>query len=288
MPAKNPKGRGAKPGPSVPTPATPAAPRTYAWWLWSGMPTFEGVCDALAFQYAALDELLQPVLAAHQTVSGPHAGLDPWRTAVLLARLTTAAEEVVAVTQGPVCGAPAVDAVDWFRSPATVRNWAASEAIARSAAGRAMQSGIGRAAAGHRAATAVAAAVLRSGGPDRALGGVAGGLDLAEFAVTRLVPAVVYGLELAAELGRPGYADPRAAHLVSGFLAAVAERAAAGPGTAPITVDGQGSLIVLAGGRGRARIPAVEWIQAATSRPPVRLSLPRSHDWLAAELPLGA
>lgn len=293
MPAKNPKGRGAKPGPSVPTPATPAAtdttatPRTYAWWVWSGMPTFEGVCDALAFQYAALDELLQPVLA-HQAAPGPHTGLDPWRTAVLLARLTTAAEEVVAVTQDSASGVPAADAVDWFRSPVTARNWAASEAVARSAAGRAMQAGVRRSAGSHRAATAVAAAVLRSGGPDRALGGVADGLDLAEFAMTRLVPAVVYGLELAAELGRPGYADPRAAHLVSGFLAAVAERAAAGPATAPIAVDGQGSLIVLAGGRGKARIPAVEWIQAATSRHPVRLPLPRSHDWLAAELPLGA
>jgi hypothetical protein len=250
------------------------------------MPTFEGVCDALAFQYAVLDELLQPVLS-HQ--AGFQAGSDPWRPAVRLARLTLAAEEVVAVTQEPAeNGSPELDAVDWFRSPATAREWAASEALARSEAGRAVGSGMAQLAARHRAATATAAAVLRSGAPGRALGGVADGLDLAEFTMTRLVPAVVYGLDLAAELGRPGYADPRAAQLVSGFLAAVAERAATGPCSAPITVDGQGSLIALAGGRGKARIPAVEWIQAATSRRPVRLSLPRSHDWLAAELPLGA
>jgi hypothetical protein len=250
------------------------------------MPTFEGVCDALALQYAVLDELLQPVLARPAGLPG---GADVWRCALRLARLTAAAEEVVAVTREVPGGGAAVDAVEWFRSAATAREWAVSEASARARAGRVVvQGGVAQAAAGHRAATAVAAAVLRSGRPELAVGGVASGLDLAEFAVTRLVDAVVHGLDLAAELGRPGYADPQAAHFVSGFLAAVADRGVGGPASAPITVDGQGSLIALAGGRGKARIPAVEWIQAATGRRPVRLSLPHSHDWLAAELPLGA
>jgi hypothetical protein len=106
--------------------------------------------------------------------------------------------------------------------------------------------------------------------------------------MTRLAAAVVHGLDLADALGRPGRVDLAATNLVSGFLAAVAERGGGVPASAPIAVDGQGSLITLTAGSHKARIPAIEWIQAATGRRPAELLLPRSHAWLAAELPLGA
>lgn len=93
--------------------------------------------------------------------------------------------------------------------------------------------------------------MLHSGDPGRILDGPAGGLELAEFAVTRLVEAVVHGLDLADALGRPGSADPTSVNLVSGFL-------------------------------------AVDWIRAATGRRPAAELLPASHDWLAADLPLVA
>jgi hypothetical protein len=150
------------------------------------------------------------------------------------------------------------------------------------------QSGIADLAARHRGATATAIAVLRSGEPGMPVGGTATGLDLAEFAVTRLVAAVVHGLDLAEALGRPGHADLTAMNLVSGFLAALAERSGARPASAPISVDGQGSLITLTGERRKHRISAVEWIQAATGQRPAESLLPRTHDWLTAELPLVA
>ncbi|MFL6113995.1 MAG: hypothetical protein ACJ786_21945, partial [Catenulispora sp.] len=149
-----------------------------------------------------------------------------------------------------------------------------------------VRAGIANIAARHRAATATAVAVIRSGEPDLRLVGPGDGLDLAEFTVTRLVAAVVHGLDLAQALGRPGHADPLAANLVSGFLAAAAERGGE-PGSAAIAVDGQGSLIALTGDH-KTRIPAVDWIQAATGRRPADRLLPHTHARLAAELPLAA
>ena len=232
VPVKNPRARPRKP--CLAPPAKPA--RAYDWWPGVGRPSFERVCEALAFQYAALDELVQPLLA------------DGWRditrrdrrrAAFRLTRLTAIAEEVVAATReapGPSSG---LDAVDWFRRDSAGTAAEAEPAalsLAQANAGRPVRVGIATVAARHRAATATAIAVLRSGEPDRSLGGPGDGLDLAEFALTRLVAAVVHGLDLAQALGRPGHADPGAAHLVGDFLAAVAERGG-WPGAAPITVD---------------------------------------------------
>ena len=280
VPVKNPRVRTRKP--RLAPPAKPT--RTYDWWLWAGRPTFEGVCEALAFQYAAMDELVQPLLAGDWR---DIARRDRRRAAVRLAHLTTIAEEVVAAAQeapGPSSG---LDAVDWFRrgSGSTAAE-ADAVPVAQADAGRPVRAGIANIAARHRSATATAIAVLRSGEPDLSLGGPGRGLDVAEFTVTRLVAAVVLGLDLAQALGRPGHADPGAANLVSGFLAAVAERGGE-PGAAPIAVDGQGSLIALTGDH-KARIPAVDWIQAATGRRPADRLLPHTHAWLAAELPLVA
>jgi len=276
--------------------ALPKTSHTYRWWLWTGPPTFEGVCDALAAQYAVLDELIQPLLAGGLD-QVPR--LDRRRVAVRLAHLTAVAEEVVAATrQGPEAVAVAVpapapapvaglDAVDWYRQR-SAEGVDPAGAVARIDAGRAIRTGVAALAARHRAATAVAIAVLRSGTPDLAVGGSGAGLALAEFAATRLAAAVVHGLDLAEALGRPGRADPAATNLVSGFLAAVAERGATGPASAPIAVDGEGSLITLTAGQHKARIPAVDWIQAATGRRPADRLLPGTHAWLTAELPLVA
>lgn len=274
---KTPRARASKP--RLAPPAKP--PRSYDWWLWAGRPTFDGACEALAFQYAALDELVQPLL----TGDWRHvAHRDRQRAAVRLTHLTAIAEEVVAATQEAPGRPSGLDAVDWFRRGSAST---ATEAAAQADAGRPVRARIATTAARHRAATATAIAVLRSGEAELILGGPGRGLELAEFAVTRLVAAVVQGLDLAQALGRPGHADPGAVNLVSGFLAAVAERGGE-PGSAPIAVDGQGSLITLAGERHNARIPALDWIQAATGRRPADQLLPHTHAWLAAELPLVA
>jgi hypothetical protein len=307
VPAKNPKARARKAAPRPPRPV-----HVYTWWLWSGRPTFDGVCEALASQYAVLDELLQPVLADERTIP---AAARRARVAMVLTHLTSVAEDVVVAahaepgraepgrvvsigsrgTDGaapvpPPAPAPSgLDAVDWYRRPGTNRAAAARPAAA---AGLGSVGALGTAtaylAARHRAATATAAAVIHSGEPGRVLGGPAAGLVLAEFAVTRLVEAVVHGLDLAEALGRPHVADPGAASLVSGFLAAVVDRGGSRPASAPIAVDAEGSLIALTGERRRARIPAVAWIQAASGRRPAEGVLPRTHAWLAAELPLAA
>lgn len=280
-PAKNSKVRA--PRSRLAPPAKP--PRAYDWWLWAGRPTFEGACEALAFQYAVLDELVQPLLAGDWR---DVARRDRRRAAVRLTRLTAIAEEVVAATREAPGPPSELDAVDWFRRGSTSSaTEAEGQAEAQADAGRPVRTGIANIAAQHRAATATAIAVLRSGEADLILGGPAQGLELAEFTVTRLVAAVVHGLDLAQALGRPGHADPVAVNLVSGFLAAVAERGGE-PGSAPIAVDGQGSLITLAGERHKARIPAVDWIQASTGRRPADQLLPHTHAWLAAELPLVA
>ena len=278
MPAKNPRKR-TRIAPAGPT---PSAPHFYGWWPWVGRPSFEGVCDALALQYAFLDGLVQPLITG-----GPHvAPLDRWRVAVRLTQLTAVAEQVVTATRESGDRISSVDAVDWYRRPAPGN--AVLTAVARVDAGRAIRTGVADLAARHRSATATAAAVLRSGEPDRVLCGPAADLDLAEFAFTRLVEAVVHGLDLADALGHPGCADPSAANLVSGFLAAAADRGGERPPSALIAVDGQGSLIALSDERHKTRIPAVDWIQAATGRRPAEELLPHSHAWLAAELPLVA
>ena len=90
----------------------------------------------------------------------------------------------------------------------------------------------------------------------------------------------MHGLDLADALGRPHTADPGAASLVSGFMAAVVDRGGANPASAPIAVDAEGSLIALTGERRRARIPAVAWIQAASGRRPAEGVLPgRTRGW---------
>lgn len=280
VPVKNPRVRTRRP--RLAPPAKPS--RTYDWWLWAGRPTFEKVCEALAFQYAALDELVQPLLAGGW---GDVVRRDRRRAAFRLTQLTAVAEEVVAATREAPGPSSVLDAVDWFRrGSAGTGAEAVAVPAARADAGCPGRAGIATVAARHRAATATAIAVLRSGEPDLSLGGPGDGLDLAEFTVTRLVAAVVQGLDVAQALGRPGHADPGAANLVSGFLAAVAERGGK-PGAAPITVDGQGSLIALTGSH-KARIPAVDWIQAATGRRPAEPLLPHTHAWLAVELPLVA
>lgn len=308
MPVKNPRSRVRKPAPRPPKPAY-----VYDWWLWSGRPTFDGVCEALASQYAVLDELLQPVLADERVVASAQRS----RVAMVLTRLTAVAEDVVVAAQADTGAivdvdgasgsapntptlAPAaggIDAVDWYRRPLRTRKTGPGIG-SRSGTARGGTAGLGSVstlgaptaylATRHRAATATAAAVLHSGEPGRVLGGPATGLVLAEFAVTRLVEAVVHGLDLADALGRPHTADPAAASLVSGFMAAVVDRGGAHPASAPIAVDAEGSLIALTGERRRARIPAVAWIQAASGRRPVEGVLPRTHAWLAAELPLAA
>ena len=263
----------------------PKPPHTYDWWLWTGPPTFAGACDALAAQYAILDELIQPLLTG-----GWRAAPQPGRRrgAIRLAQLTAVAEEVVTVTQQAPVPATGLDAVDWYRRR-SADGADAPEIVTQLDAARVIRAKVADLAARHRTASAVALAVLRSGEPDLPLGGAAAGADLAEFTMTRLAAAVIHGLDLAEALGRPGHADPTATNLVSGFLAAVAERGGGtGPASAPISVDGQGALITLTAGRRRARIPAIEWIQAATGRRPAVPLLPRSHAWLAAELPLVA
>src|SRR5207302_2061151 len=144
--------------------------------------------------------------------------------AARLTHMTAVAEQVIAATWEPAPRPSGLDAVDWYRRRTPVTEVETAVAVARVDAGRAIRPGVADLAARHRTATATAAAVLRSGAPDRVLGGPAAGLDLAEFAVTRLVAAVVHGLDLADALGRPGSTDPSAANLVSGFLAAVADR----------------------------------------------------------------
>ena len=280
MPVKESRSRTPKPR-IVPQPI-PA--HFYPWWLWSGQPTFEGVCVALAQQNAILDGLLQPLLVTGTAV-GP---LDSWRVAVHVAHLTSVADQVVAAAQESPVAPSGLDAIDWYRRRDPRIAAVVAEAVARVGAGRAVRSGLTDLVLRHRAASATAVAILRSGAPGRILGGPADGLDLAEFTVTRLVEAVVHGLDLAAALGHPGHVEPAAANLVSGFLAAVADRGSPDASAAPIAVDGQGSLIVLSGERRKARIPAVEWIHAATGRRPAGDLLPRSHDWLAAGLPLVA
>ena len=278
MPAKQSRPRARKPRAI----AEPVPPRVYQWWLWSGQPTFEGVCDALAQQYAVLDGLLQPLL------SRTAAATDRWRVALGLAHLSAAADQVLAAAQetpGPPTG---WTAVDWYRRRDPGQAKAAAEAVARPQAAHVLRAGIADLAMRHRGATATAMAVLRSGEPGRILGGPADGLELAEFTVTRLVEAVVHGLDLADALGRPGTADPTSANLVSGFLAVVADQADADTRAAPISVDGQGSLIALSTDRRKTRIPAVDWIRVATGRSPAATLLPASHGWLAADLPLVA
>ena len=285
MPAKQSRTPARKPRVVLPEPAPSYG---YGWWLWSGQPTFEGVCHALAQQYAILDGLLQPLLAGRAA-----AGPDRWRVAVSLAQLSAVADQVLSATQEPPGPASGWTAVDWYRKRHPGHARVAAEAVARSEAGRVLRAGVADLALRHRGATATAMAVLRSGEPGRILGGPADGLQLAEFAVTRLVEAVVHGLDLADALGRPGVADPTSVNLVSGFLAVVADQAGtdqAGTAThtAPISVDGEGSLVALSADRRRTRIPAVDWIRAATGRRPAAELLPASHDWLAADLPLVA
>lgn len=280
MPVKQSRTRKRKPR----TVSEPASRHVYQWWLWSGQPTFEGVCDALAQQYAVLDGLLQPLLAGDSPATGP----DRWRVALGLAHLSAVADQVLAAAQEPPGPPSGWTAVDWYRRRDPGHAKAAAEAVARPQAARVLRAGIADLALRHRGTTATAMAVLRSGEPGRILGGPAEGLELAEFTVTRLVEAVVHGLDLADALGRPGTADPTSANLVSGFLAVVADQADTDPHSAPISVDGQGSLIALSGDRHKTRIPAVDWIRVATGRRPAATLLPASHDWLAADLPLVA
>ncbi|WP_190276756.1 maleylpyruvate isomerase N-terminal domain-containing protein [Catenulispora acidiphila] len=265
-------------------------PYRLTWWTRPGQPTFDDVCDALAFQHFILDELLQPVRESQWRAPTPSAR---WRVADLLGQVIASAEHVVQTAHAsqPRRRAPVLDALDWYQGSGSLSTLTVEQAraVAGSAPGArfAELAELAELARLHRVAASTAAAILRSGEPGLVLRGAAGGITLADYTVTRLVGAVVHGLDLADALGRPGRAHGPAVRLVGGYFAALGERRGpAGSRSAPIALGTDGSLIALHAKRPATIVPAISWIQAATGRRPAGRLLPDSHQWLADLLPL--
>ena len=269
----------------APRPRRPVAePYRLAWWSWPGEPTFDDVCDALAFQYFVLDELLRPVRESDWRAPTRLAG---WRVADLLGHVITNAEHVVRMTHASRSGrrAPVQDALDWYQGSGLFASLIAEQA--RAVAGAAPPARLAELAGVHQTAASTAAAILRSGEPGLILRGAASDITLADYTVTRLVEAVVHGLDLADALGRPGRAHGPAVRLVSGYFAALGARRGAGVSrSAQITLSPDGSLVALHARRPASVVPAISWIEAATGRRPAGPLLPDSHQWLADLLPL--
>ena len=262
-------------------------PYRLTWWTRPGQPTFDDVCDALAFQYFILDELLQPVRESQWRAPTRSAR---WRVADLLGQVITNAEHVVPTAHASQLRrrAPVLDALDWYQGSDSLATPIVEQARAvAGSAPRARLAELAELAGLHRVAASTAAAILRSGEPGLVLRAAAGGITLADYTVTRLVGAVVHGLDLADALGRPGRAHDPAVRLVSGYFVALGERRGpAGSRSAPIALGADGSLIALHAKHPATIVPAIRWIQAATGRRPAGRLLPDSHQWLADLLPL--
>ena len=217
--AKNPppRRRARKPA-RIRTP-DPRPVHRYQWWIHEDQPTFGEVCDALALQCVAIDELLHPIRTAGWRAPTRLAG---WRVDGLLNQAVRASEQVVAVTQSPQAESVSRDALDWYREsgPGAASGAASGAEEARVHAQGVRRTRLASLAWRQRTVAATAVAILRSGEPERILGGEARGMTLADYAVTRLVEAVALGLGLADVFGRPGSAHPPAVRLANGCSAA--------------------------------------------------------------------
>jgi hypothetical protein len=263
------------------TQPTSARPYRIPWWPWTGHVTFDDVCTALAFQYALLGELIQEIRTS--TWRAP-TRVPGRRVTDVVGRLIADAEQVVEMTRAPRAQTAGQDALDWYET--TGHNGTATGEETLAITTTTHPAGL---AARYQTATATGTAILRSGQAEQILGGATTGITLADYAVTRLVGAVVHGLDLADALDQPERVDNSAVHLVSGFLTALAERAEAVPPNADITVDSSGTLYALGSGPDYAGISAVEWISAAVDRRSDRMrgrQLPSSHSWVTDALPL--
>ncbi|GAA2010979.1 hypothetical protein GCM10009839_01200 [Catenulispora yoronensis] len=252
----------------APRPPRPAPePYRFPWWRWPGPPTFDDVCDALAFQYFLLDELLRSVRSAGWRAPTRLAG---WRVADLLGHAITNAEHVFRMAHTPPSGdgSPIQDALDWYQGSGLFSSLIAEQARSVASSGSRARARLPELAGLHEVAASTAAAILRSGDPGLVLGGAASDITLADYTVTRLVEAVVHGLDLADALDRPGRAYGPAVRLVSGYFAALGERRGGGaiPRAAQITLAADGALVALHPRQPASVVPAISWIEAATGR----------------------
>ena len=129
------------------------------------------------------DVVVTALMAQWQLIAAALPGLDPtaptplpgWDTATLVGHLAGTAERVVTLTGAPCPGEARLDAVTW---------WVAEDAAEPDGRGDAAR---------FAAATAAATAVLAAT-PDARV--IAPGIRLAEYARTRVLEAVVHGLDL--------------------------------------------------------------------------------------------
>jgi len=191
-------------------------------------PPYDEVVAALRAQWALLVAQAEALPTA--ALDGP-TRLGGWSVADLLGHLAGTAERVVGTVAAPCPGEVTLDAVTYWLAPG-----APPAADGPGTAGRLA------------AAVTAAAEALAATSGDRVVRSPRGGMRLVDYARTRVVEAVVHGLDLAAVTAEAVAPDPAAARLATRLLLDVL--AAKAPGrSVEVRVPPYGAVQAVAGPR---------------------------------------